>query len=108
MSDLNRFIVEVRDGVALFFNHTPGVEDGWWWGDDDDPWQFGPFASADEALADARRGAEPFRIVRWDAAELAGPDRPLPPRGHIVVIDTFGKLWVRTGEPAPGGWTPQQ
>jgi hypothetical protein len=133
MSRANRYIAEVRGGLALFFNCTIDVEDGWWWGSDEDPWQWGPFASCEEALADARRGAERFKLVRWHAAErklvetdleeadveallqghvspatrtaaakalrkLRRPDRPLPPRGHLIVIDTGGKVVVKTGE----------
>jgi hypothetical protein len=105
----NRFIVEVRDGIVPFFNRTTDVAHGWWWGSDAGPLQRRPFASADEALVDARRGAERFKLVCWDAAELRRPDRPLPPRGRIVVIDTGGKLLVKSDErPARGGWTPRQ
>jgi len=105
MTGPNRFIAEVRGGVELFFNRGTDVADGWWWGSDEDPWQRGPFASSEEALADARRGAEQFKLVRWDDAELKRPGkRPLPPCGHIVIGDTGGKLWVKTGErPARAG-----
>jgi len=47
-------------------------------------------------------------LVRWDAGELRRPDRPLRHRGHIVVVDTGGKVWRTTGEPAPAGWKPRQ
>jgi hypothetical protein len=94
---------------ALSAAPTTVEPDGWWWGSDDNPLQVGPFASSEEALADARRGAERFKLVRWNEAELRRPDRPLPPRGHIIVIDTSGKLWARTGERfARADWKPKQ
>ena len=98
MSRVNRYVGEVCGGLALFFNCTVEVEDGWWWGSDEAPWQWGPFASCEEALANARRGAERFKLVRWDAAELRRPDRPLPPRGHLIIVDTGGKVWRTPAE----------
>jgi len=103
----NRFVIEVRHGVALFFNRPANVEDGWWWGDDADPFQWGPFESWLEALADACHGGAQFKLVRWNRAELWGPDRPLPPTGYVVVVDTGGKLWVKSGESVRPGWTPR-
>jgi hypothetical protein len=109
MKRSNRFVVEVRAGVALFFNRLADVEDGWWWGSDADPLQVGPFESCELALADARRGAENFKVFRWDAAGLGEPDRPFRPHGHVVVIDTDGRLWVKPGErPARDNWKPAQ
>jgi len=107
---LNRFVVEVQNGTVLFLNRATPAADGWWWGSDADPLQRGPFASSEEAVVDARRDLDGgFKLVRWDSAELQGEDRPLPPRGHIVVVDTGGRLWVRTGErPVRDGWAPRQ
>jgi hypothetical protein len=101
-------VAEVRNGVELFFNRTTHAADGWWWGSDEDPLQVGPFARAAEALEDARRGAERFKIVTWDETELRdGPDH-FPATGHIIVIDTGGRLWTKTGErPARGDWKPK-
>jgi hypothetical protein len=108
MNRLNRFVGEVRGGVALFFNLAIDAGDGWWWGSDADLFQVGPFESLEQALADASRDMGEFKVVRWDAAELQQPDRPLPPRGHIVVVDTGSKLWVKTGELPPAGWSSRQ
>lgn len=106
---LNRFIIEVCGGVVLFFNRMTEVDDGWWWGSDADPLQHGPFASSEAAVADASHDMGKFKLVRWDDAELKGPGRPLRPAGHIVLIDTAGRLFVKTGErPAREGWTPKQ
>jgi hypothetical protein len=101
---LNRFILEVRGGIVLYLNRTAGVADGWWWGADTDALQHGPFASSQEALADARRDDACFRIVHWDKAVIKRDEPELRPTGHIVVVDTAGTLWVRTGEEAPEGW----
>jgi hypothetical protein len=97
----NRFVVEVRGGIALFFNRVVEVDDGWWWGSDTDSLQHGPFASAQEAITDAGRDMGKFKLVRWDAAvlKLKRDDRKLRPTGHIVLIDTNGDLWIRSGEP---------
>jgi len=105
----NRFIVEVCGGLVLFFNRATKVDDGWWWGSDADPLQQGPFASSREAVADAGRSMGKFKLVRWDVAALKRNDRELRPTGHIIVIDTDGRLFVKTGErPAHEGWTPRQ
>ena len=104
----NRFVVQVRNGVVLFFNRTTEVEDGWWWGSDADPLQQGPFASSHEAVANARRDDKRFKLVCWDRAALARDDRELRPTGHVVLIDTSGRLWAKTGEhPAREGWKDQ-
>jgi hypothetical protein len=101
----NRFIVEVRGGIVLFFNRVTELADGWWWGSDADPLQQGPFASSQAAVADACRGDERFKLVRWDRAALARDDRALRPTGHVVLIDTGGTLWAKTGErPARESW----
>jgi len=106
---LNRFVVEVRGGVMLFFNRTTEASDGWWWGSDADPLQHGPFPSSQEAVADAGRNMGKFKLVRWDRTALKRDDRPLRPRGHIVLVDTNGQLLVKTGErPAREDWTPRQ
>ena len=104
---LNRFILEVRAGVVLFFNCTTEVADGWWWGSDADPLQHGPFASSQEALADACRDDDRFEVMHWDAAEMQRDEHELRPTGHIVVIDTVGRLWIKTGEDPPEGWRPR-
>src|SRR5262245_20258846 len=106
---LNRFIVEVRGGVVLFFNRMTEVSDGWWWGSDADALQHGPFASSQEAVADAGRNTGKFKLVCWNKAALKRDDRELRPTGHIVLVDTDGRLLVKTGErPAREGWTPKQ
>jgi len=105
---LNRFIVEVCGGVVLFFNRMTEVDDGWWWGSDADPLQHGPFANSDEAVADARHDGEELELVTWSHRNNWGEDE-LRPAGHIVLINTDGRLLVRTGErPAREGWTPRQ
>jgi hypothetical protein len=109
MKKPNRIIVEVRGGIVLFFNRMTEVGDGWWWGPDTNPLQQGPFASSEEALADARRGAEDLKLVRWDDAAIKNDEPDPPPTGHIVLIDTGGRLLVKTGErPAREGWSPRQ
>ena len=106
---LNRFVVEVHGGVVLFFNRMTEAGDGWWWGSDADSVQHGPFASSQEAVTDASRDMGRFKLVRWDRAALKRDDRPLRPRGHIVLIDTDGRLLVKTGErPAREDWSPKQ
>jgi hypothetical protein len=96
---LNRFVVEVRGGVVLFFNRTTELDDGWWWGFNARPLQHGPFASSDEAVADASREMGRFKLVRWDDATIWRKNHEeLRPTGHIVVIDTNGALFVKTGE----------
>src|SRR5262245_28538073 len=98
--ELNRFVVEVQGGVVLFFNQATTAADGLWWGSDEDPLQHGPFASSEEALASACRGVENFKLERWDKAELRdGPDH-YDPYGHIIVVDTGGRLWVKIERPA--------
>jgi len=59
------------------------------------------------ALADACRDDDRFKVMRWDAAEMQRDEHELHPTGHIVVIDTAGRLWVRTGEDPPEGWRPR-
>jgi len=108
----NRFVVEVKNGTFLFLNIAASVPDGWWWGVDDSCLQHGPFASSEEAVADIRRDRDfaRFKLVRWDDTTLAREpdDRSVPPRGHIVVVDTGGHLCVKTGEPPAPGWKPRQ
>jgi hypothetical protein len=96
----NRFIVEVRGGITLFLNRKAEVGDGWWWGSDADPLQHGPFKTSDAALADASRDMRKFKVVRWDMAALTHDDLELRPTGHIVFIDTGGRLVVKNGEPS--------
>jgi hypothetical protein len=50
-----------------------------------------------------------FKLVRLDNAVIRS-NKPYPPStGHIVVIDTGGRLLVKTGErPAREGWSPMQ
>jgi hypothetical protein len=96
----NRFVVEVRGGVILFLNRTTEVNDGWWWGSDADPLQHGPFKTSDAALADASRDIGRFKLVRWNMAALKRDDPELRPTGHVVVVDTAGRLLVKTGEPS--------
>jgi len=96
---LNRFVVEVRGGVLLFFNCTTELDDGWWWGFNASPPQHGPFANSDEAVADASCEMGRFKLVRWDDATIRRKNHEeLRPTGHIVVIDTDGALFVKTGE----------
>jgi hypothetical protein len=104
---LNRFVVQVRSGVVLFFNRAAAVDDGWWWGTDADPLQHGPFASSQAALADARRDDDRFKVVRSDDASIKRDEPELRPTGHIVIIDTAGRLLVKTGEDPPPGWWPR-
>ena len=102
----NRFVVEVLDGV--FFNRVAGMADGWWWGSEEEPLQHGPFASSQEALADAQCDAESFKLVIWNHANGWGEDE-LSPTGHLIVIDTNGRLLVKAGEhPVRANWKPRQ
>src|SRR5262249_25670079 len=103
----NRFVVQISGGMVLFFNRRTELADGWWWGSDADPLQHGPFASRKLALADALPGCDGFKVVTWNSASLSQDDGELAPTGHIVVIDTAGRLFVRSGEiPTRSGWSP--
>src|SRR5262245_36559601 len=105
---LNRFVLEVQNGTVLFFNRATTAADGWWWGSDADPVQHGPFASSQEAVADARRDGDELELVTWSHHNNWGEDE-LRPTGHVVLIDTRGRLLVRTRErPARDDWKPQQ
>jgi hypothetical protein len=109
MKNPSRSILEVRRGVILFSNRTTELEDGWWWGSDAGagPSCHGPFATSDEAVADASRDMGKFKLIRLDAIRS---NEPYPPStGHIIVIDTGGRLLVKTGErPAREGFAPLQ
>jgi hypothetical protein len=49
-----------------------------------------------------------FKLVRWDDAAIRRDDRELRPTGHVVLIDTGGRLLVKTGEHlAREGWKPR-
>jgi hypothetical protein len=96
--NMNRVEAEVRNGVALVLNEATGQEDGWWWGSDSDALIWGPFESLELALADARRGAEDFKLVTWTLANDWAGDDDLPATRHVIVVDTDGKLIVKTGE----------
>jgi hypothetical protein len=103
----NRFVVEVQGGIVLFFNRATEVADGWWWGSDADPLQQGPFASSEEAVADARPDGDKLELVTWSHRNNWG-ENELRPTGHVVLIDTRGRLLVRTGErPAREDWKPR-
>jgi hypothetical protein len=109
MKKLSRSILEVRLGVVLFFNRTTELKDGWWWSADAGPLQHGPFATSDEAVADASRDMGKFKLVRYNTAAIRS-GQPYPPStGHIIVVDTGGRLLVMTGErPAREGFAPLQ
>jgi hypothetical protein len=110
-TEANRFVLEVRAGVILYLNETIDADDGWWWGLDEDPLLEGPFASSADALADARRGGE-FKVLHMDDKLSLTDENGLKLEhfsrdGHVVVIDTKGRLLVRTGErPATDVWSP--
>jgi hypothetical protein len=112
MKNPSRSILEVRLGVVLFFNRTTELQDGWWWSSDANPFteslQHGPFATSGEAVADASCGMGKFKLVRYNTAAIRS--KPYPPStGHSIVIDTGGRLLVKTGErPAREGFAPLQ
>jgi hypothetical protein len=106
MTDQNLWVLEVRRGVILYHNQPSRARDGWHWGPDGHPFAGGPFASYDLAVADARRAVGhimDFRLLVLDGVA------EIPAGGHIIVINTRGRLWIKTGEkPARGGWTLPQ
>jgi hypothetical protein len=113
MKNPSRSILEVRLGVVLFFNRTTKLEDGWWWSSDANPFteslQHGPFATSDEAVADASRDMGKFKLVRYNTAAIRSGKSYPPPTGRIIVVDTGGRLLVMTGErPAREGFAPLQ
>jgi len=91
----------------LYLNERSSVEDGWYWGTDDKFVQ-GPFASYELALADARRHcSQELKLLILNAKNILDDAiKDPPPSGHIIVVDTNGRLWTRREEvPASDGWT---
>jgi hypothetical protein len=106
MRKLSRTVFEVRHGIALVINRAVRSDDGWWWGNAEE--QNGPFASSDEAVADASRDMGKFKLLRWDIAAIRS-NKLFPLSGHIVVFDTGGRLLVTKGDrPAREGWALKQ
>jgi hypothetical protein len=107
MTEENLFILEVRGGVILYLNERTPFADGWYWGTDD-YFRRGPFASASEALADARRGNN-LKILYLNSEFLLADEEgrefrdDLPDAGHIIVVNTKGAFWRRPGENEPRG-----
>jgi hypothetical protein len=97
------FVHEIRDGIELFFNRSTTLPDGWWWGPDDKPFLHGPFVSSQAAVDDAIAKIKP-PVKVWTMTKANLDDDPPSFDGTwLTVIDTGGKIWVRTGEVRAGG-----
>ena len=58
LAAMPKFILEVKDGVILFFNEHAPYPDGWYWHTDAGPF-IGPFESIDDATEAAVIASDP-------------------------------------------------
>lgn len=95
----DKWVLEVRHGVALMFNRRTGRPDGWYWGDDEMPLTYGPFESCYAAIDDAVMFSdEPIKVNRHDDTDLGmGEEDALPQHTNgfvtVNVVDTDGQVW---------------
>jgi hypothetical protein len=93
---MNMYVLEIRDGIELFFNRRTVERDGWYWGPDNEPMLHGPYQSSEAAAEDARTTSErPVKVVTVTSAyDELGLDEEV----GIIIVDTGGRVWVKTGE----------
>jgi hypothetical protein len=104
MADANLYVLEIRAGVILYLNERTPTKDGWWWGTDDE-FVRGPFANYELAVADARLHHDTeLDLLVWDKNNFGEQGEPSP-AGNLIVINTEGRLWVRSSEPPVAGWS---
>ena len=58
LAAIPKFILEVKDGIILFFNEHAPYPDGWYWRTDAGPFN-GPFESIDDAGEAAAIASDP-------------------------------------------------
>lgn len=98
LAPMDKWVLEIRNGVELYFNQRASRADGWYWGLDEEPYFRGPFESREAALDDATLTSdEPIKVNRIDADTIEADDHT---NGYttINVVNTDGQIFVCTAK----------